>query len=66
MIYSYEITKAKREFDRYMDEKATEKRKEEVRRVKASLDNGENFRANLEPNSKSDDGFNWDMFKNEH
>lgn len=39
---------------------AEEKRKEEVRRVMASRDSGESFRANFEP----DDDYNWDMFKN--
>lgn len=38
-----------------------EKRKEETRRFKASLDNGESFKANFEPAND----FNWGMFKNE-
>lgn len=38
-----------------------EKRKEETRRFKASLDNGESFKANFEPVND----FNWGMFKNE-
>lgn len=42
-------------------EKAQEERKEETRRFKASLDNGESFKANFEPV----DDFNWCMFKNE-
>ena len=38
-----------------------EKREEETRRLKASLDNEEKFRANFEPVND----YNWDMFKNE-
>lgn len=42
-------------------EKDRERRKEETRRFKASLDNGESFKANFEPV----DDYNWGMFKNE-
>lgn len=58
---AYEVSSMREDYYRIKAEKAQEERKEETRRVKASLDNGEGFKANFEPVND----FNWGMFKNE-
>ena len=58
---TYGAAKAIEDYYKFKIKETKEKRKEEVRRVRASLDNGESFRANFEPVND----FNWGMFKNE-
>jgi hypothetical protein len=57
---TYGAAKAIEDYYKFKIKETEEKRKEEVRRVRASLDNGESFKANFEP----DDVYNWDIFKN--
>lgn len=58
---AYGANKVIEDFYRDKIEKPIEKKREETRRFKASLDNEESFKANFEPVND----FNWGMFKNE-
>jgi hypothetical protein len=58
---AYEVSSMREYYYRKKAEKAQEERREETRRFKASLDNGEGFKANFEPVND----YNWGMFKNE-